>query len=392
VDAYRGLVRNFTLLNYSFFVSFFPQLIAGPITHHSEIMPQIGPSQRRDFAADLAVGISIFVVGLFKKVIIADGLAIYADAGYAMVKAGHPLDSASAWITVLCYSFQLYYDFSGYSDMAVGLARMFGFELPVNFYSPYKASSIIDFWRRWHITLSRFLRDYLYIPLGGNRRGPLRRYLNLAVVMLLGGLWHGANWTFVIWGGVHGLMLAVNHGWRALPLSRCLALKTRLAEGVAVFVTFTAVTLAWILFRSETLADANTMFASLWPMTGDPSGWPSFWGLWRGQFTDLRYVLALTEWFRPRELWPAVLPPEYLATATRPMGLFLLCVGIATFAAPNTYQIFGRFKPALGLPDETVGSGILRRLDWRVAAIVAGMFLLSILRLSHVSPFLYYQF
>jgi D-alanyl-lipoteichoic acid acyltransferase DltB (MBOAT superfamily) len=115
--------------------------------------------------------------------------------------------------------------------MAVGLARMFGFELPVNFYSPYKASSIIDFWRRWHITLSRFLRDYLYIPLGGNRRGPLRRYLNLAVVMLLGGLWHGANWTFVIWGGVHGLMLAVNHGWRALPLSRCLALKTRLAEG-----------------------------------------------------------------------------------------------------------------------------------------------------------------
>src|SRR5262245_1601463 len=172
VDAYRGLVRNFTLLNYSFFVSFFPQLIAGPITHHSEIMPQIGPSQRRDFAADLAVGFSIFVVGLFKKVVIADSLAIYADAGYATVRAGHPLDSASAWITVLCYSFQLYYDFSGYSDMAVGLARMFGFELPVNFYSPYKASSIIDFWWRWHITLSRFLRDYLYIPLGGNRHGP----------------------------------------------------------------------------------------------------------------------------------------------------------------------------------------------------------------------------
>jgi len=199
-----------------------------------------------------------------------------ADAGYATVRAGHPLDSASAWITVLCYSFQLYYDFSGYSDMAVGLARMFGFELPVNFYSPYKASSIIDFWRRWHITLSRFLRDYLYIPLGGNRHGPVRRYLNLAVVMLLGGLWHGANWTFVIWGGVHGLMLGVNHAWRAFLLSRRLALKTRLADGVAVLVTFTAVTLAWILFRSETLADAKTMFVSLWPMTGDPSGWPSF--------------------------------------------------------------------------------------------------------------------
>jgi alginate O-acetyltransferase complex protein AlgI len=385
-------VRNFTLPNYAFFVTFFPQLIAGPITHHSEIMPQIGPSQRRDLAADIAVGVSIFVVGLFKKVVIADSLAVYADAGYATVKAGHPLDTASAWVTVLSYSFQLYYDFSGYSDMAVGLARMFGFQLPVNFYSPYKAPSIIDFWRRWHITLSRFLRDYLYIPLGGNRRGTLRRYLNLGIVMLLGGLWHGANWTFVIWGGLHGLMLTVNHAWRALPVSRSLAFKTRLADRLAVLVTFIAVTLAWVLFRSETLADAKAMFAYLWPMTADPMGWPSFKGLLRTQFIDLRYVLTLTEWFRPRELWPAILPPNYLATATRPVGLLLVCVGIATFTMPNTYQIFGRFKPALGLPEETLGSGILHRLDWRVAIIVSGMFLLAVLRLSHVSPFLYYQF
>jgi D-alanyl-lipoteichoic acid acyltransferase DltB (MBOAT superfamily) len=392
VDAHRGLVRNFTLLNYAFFVTFFPQLIAGPITHHSEIMPQIGPSQRRDLAADIAVGLSIFVVGLFKKVVVADSLAVYADAGYATVKAGHPLDTASAWVAVLSYSFQLYYDFSAYSDMAVGLARMFGFQLPVNFYSPYKSASIIDFWRRWHITLSRFLRDYLYIPLGGNRRGTVRRYLNLGIVMLLGGLWHGANWTFVLWGGIHGLMLAVNHAWRALPVSRSVAFKTRLADGLAIAVTFTAVTLAWVLFRSETFADAGTMFAYLWPMTLEPSGWPSFWGLLHGQFTDIRSVLALTEWFRPRELWPPVLPPDYLATTPRPVGLFLLCVGLATFTFPNTYQIFGRFKPALGLPDETVASGILHRLDWRIAVVVAGLFLLSVLRLSHVSPFLYYQF
>src|SRR5262249_6343719 len=269
VDAHRGLVRNFTLLNYAFFVTFFPQLIAGPITHHSEIMPQIGPSQRRHMAADLAVGISIFVVGLFKKVIVADGFAIYADAGYATVKAGYPLDSASAWITVLCYSFQLYYDFSGYSDMAVGLARMFGFQLPVNFYSPYKASSIIDFWRRWHITLSRFLRDYLYIPLGGNRRGPVRRYLNLGIVMLLGGLWHGANWTFMLWGGVHGLLLCVNHAWQALPFARHPLLQSAVARGVAILLTFVAVTLAWILFRSETLTDAARMFTYLWPTSFD---------------------------------------------------------------------------------------------------------------------------
>jgi alginate O-acetyltransferase complex protein AlgI len=386
VDAHRGLVRNFTLLNYLFFVSFFPQLIAGPITHHSEIMPQIEPARRRDFAADLAVGISIFVVGLFKKVVIADSLAVYADAGYAMLKAGQPLDPASAWTTVLCYSFQLYYDFSGYSDMAVGLARMFGYVLPVNFYSPYKASSIIDFWRRWHITLSRFLRDYLYIPLGGNRHGPLRRYLNLGIVMLLGGLWHGANWTFVTWGAVHGLLLGLNHAWRAIPLSQSIALKSRPAEGFAVLLTFTAVTFAWIPFRADSLADTARMLSYI----ADPTILTSLWGSIESQFGGLKE--GLTSWFQPRELWPQVLPPNFLATETRPLGLLLLGIGIATFAMPNTYQIFARFKPALGLPEETGWQGALGRLDWRVAFVVAGMFLLSVLRLSHVSPFLYYQF
>ena len=392
VDAYRGLVRNFTPLNYTFFVTFFPQLIAGPITHHSEIMPQIVPSQRRDITADLAVGISIFVVGLFKKVVIADSLAIYADAGYAMLRAGQPLDHASAWVTVLCYSFQLYYDFSGYSDMAIGLARMFGFRLPVNFYSPYKSTSIIDFWRRWHITLSRFLRDYLYIPLGGNRRGPVRRYVNLGIVMLLGGLWHGANWTFVVWGAVHGLMLALNHAWRAIPFSNSFVFKTRPAERIATFTTFVAVTLAWIPFRADSLADAKTMMSFLWTNLAGRDGLASLWGSIESQFGELKYVFTLTdEWFRPRDLWPPVLPPNYLATETRPLGLLLLCLGVATFAMPNTYQIFGRFEPALGLPEETP-YGALTRLDWRVSLIIAAMFVFSVLQLSHVSPFLYYQF
>jgi alginate O-acetyltransferase complex protein AlgI len=392
VDAYRGLVRNFTPLNYTFFVTFFPQLIAGPITHHSEIMPQIGPSQRRDIAADLAVGISIFVVGLFKKVVIADSLAIYADAGYAMLREGRPLDHASAWVTVLCYSFQLYYDFSGYSDMAIGLARMFGFRLPVNFYSPYKSTSIIDFWRRWHITLSRFLRDYLYIPLGGNRRGPVRRYVNLGIVMLLGGLWHGANWTFVVWGAVHGLMLALNHAWRAIPFSNSFVFKTRPAERIATFTTFVAVTLAWVPFRADSLADAKTMMSYLWTNLAGRDGLASLWGSIESQFGELKYVFTLTdEWFRPRDLWPSVLPANYLATETRPLGLLLLCLGAATFAMPNTYQIFGRFEPALGLPEETP-YGALTRLDWRVSLIIAAMFVFSVLQLSHVSPFLYYQF
>jgi alginate O-acetyltransferase complex protein AlgI len=287
---------------------------------------------------------------------------------------------------VLCYSLQLYYDFSGYSDMAVGLARMFGFVLPVNFYSPYKASSIIDFWRRWHITLSRFLRDYLYIPLGGNRHGPLRRYLNLGIVMLLGGLWHGANWTFVTWGAVHGLLLGLNHAWRAVPLSQSIALKSRPAEAFAVLLTFTAVTFAWIPFRADSLADTARMLSYI----ADPTILTSLWGSIESQFGGLKE--GLTSWFQPRELWPQVLPPNYLATETRPLGLLLLCIGIATFTMPNTYQIFARFKPALGLPEETGWPGALRRLDWRVAFVVAGMFLLSVLRLSHVSPFLYYQF
>ena len=251
VDAYRGLVRNFTLLNYALFVTFFPQLIAGPIVHHAEIMPQLRSAMWRDFSADFAVGSSIFIIGLFKKVVIADTFAVYADAGYAAVKAGHPLDGASAWITVLSYGFQLYYDFSGYSDMAVGLGRMFGIRLPINFYSPYQATSIIDFWRRWHMSLSRFLRDYLYFPLGGGRRGPVRRYVNLMIVMLLGGLWHGANWTFVVWGGAHGLMLIVNHAWNALPLSRHPVMATLPARALAIAVTFLLVMLAWVPFRAE---------------------------------------------------------------------------------------------------------------------------------------------
>ncbi|MGA2895599.1 MAG: MBOAT family protein [Xanthobacteraceae bacterium] len=392
VDAYQGRVRDFTLLNYALFVTFFPQLIAGPITHHSEILPQLGKAPKRDFAGDLAVGFSIFVVGLFKKVMIADGIAIYADAGYATVKAGNPLDTASAWISVLSYSLQLYYDFSAYSDMAVGLARMFGIVLPVNFYSPYKAISIIDFWRRWHMTLSRFLRDYLYIPLGGNRHGPVRRYLNLAITMLLGGLWHGANWTFVLWGGLHGLMLAFNHGWNALPYSRHPLMKSGAVRVFSTALTFIAVTLAWVLFRAESFAQAQVMFGHLFPSPSDPLGWHSLSRFWSAQFHGGGLV-RLIDWFKPRELWPQVLPPDFLSSTLHPVGLELLIIGLATFLLPNTYQIFRRFDPALGLPEDSKKpNGALGRLDWHVALLIAAAFVISVLGMSHVSPFLYFQF
>jgi len=202
IDAYRGETEEDDLLNYFLFVTFFPQLIAGPIVHHREMLPQFlrrGATRLRP--NHLAVGITIFAIGLFKKVIIADGMAGYATPVFAAADRGFALTFPEAWSGVLAYSFQIYFDFSGYSDMAIGLARLLGIRLPINFFSPYKADSIIEFWRRWHISLSRFLRDYLYIPLGGGRAGVPARYRNILITMLLGGLWHGAGWTFIVWGG-----------------------------------------------------------------------------------------------------------------------------------------------------------------------------------------------
>lgn len=390
VDAHRGLVRNFSILDYIFFVTFFPQLIAGPIVHHAEIMPQLRNSMQRDFKIDFSIGISIFIVGLFKKVIVADTLAVYADAGYSMVKDGLPLDTASAWITVLSYSLQLYYDFSGYSDMAIGFARMFGIVLPLNFYSPYKAQSIIDFWRRWHITLSRFLRDYLYFPLGGNRHGTLRRYVNLAIVMLLGGLWHGANWTFAVWGGIHGLLLSVNHAWRKLPFTKYSFYQTKLIRSFSIATTFLLVTLAWVPFRANTIAEAKIMFGNLFSNFNKHEGLHSFGNFFHNQFTNLH---GITKWFIPRELWPTVLPPDFLATTARPVGIELLIFLSAVFLIPNTAQLFNRFNPALHLDAHPHASlSALPNLGARLAMMLALMFVFCILKLSHVSPFLYFQF
>src|SRR6516225_3390946 len=214
VDVMRGAKVERDIVSFTLFVSFFPQLIAGPLVHHAEMIPQFKRERLGRSTSLAAQGWAVFVAGLFKKVAIADNLAQFANPLFAQVDVGGSVPTEWAWLAILAYSLQIYFDFSGYSDMAIGLALMFGIRLPVNFRSPYKATSIIEFWRRWHITLSRFLRDYLYIPLGGNRFGVGRRYINLMLTMLLGGLWHGAGWTFLIWGGLHGLYLVVNHQWR----------------------------------------------------------------------------------------------------------------------------------------------------------------------------------
>lgn len=394
VDAYRGAVTHFTLRNYTLFVTFFPQLIAGPIVHHAEMMPQfdrkIGTGEVN---RDLAIGLSIFCVGLFKKVVIADACAVYADAGYAQIKSGQPIDAASAWVAVVAYSLQLYYDFSGYSDMAVGLARLFGIKLPVNFFSPYQATSIIEFWRRWHITLSRFLRDYLYFPLGGNRNGPARRYVNLVVVMLLGGFWHGANWTFVVWGGVHGVLLVANHAWRHWSISNARIFSTAPLRGIFTLLTFIAVTLAWVPFRAENIAQAGRMMDALFGGDGGAVAViASFRQFWVHQFADPKLAWDVLAWFKPRELWPGTLPENFLATY-RPVGFFLLGLLVFTLRAPNTSQLFGRFSPVLNVTDAQLRHpDVIKSLDWKAAFVLSAMFVFSVLQLSRVSPFLYFQF
>ena len=389
-DAYRGDVRNFSLLNHAFFVTFFPQLIAGPIVHHAEIMPQLDTPAGRPARDDLAVGTCIFVVGLFKKVIVADGLAMFADAGFDTIHAGFPLGPASAWIAIFAYAFQIYFDFSGYSDMAVGLARMFGLLLPVNFFSPYKACGFIDFWRRWHITLSRFLKDYLYIPLGGNRRGRVRQYLNLAAVMLLGGLWHGAAWKFVLWGGGHGVMLIANHLWNRLPVARLALWRSRLVRIPAIAVTFVAAALLWVPFRADTLGDAIGIFRAACPAESGVL-WPSISHFLDKQFGHILSPSVLHHWFTARELWPTPLPPDYLSTVVQPVGLVLAAVAVLTFALPNTTQLFARFDPAAGAEKLAVRLS-LRVLGFRWAVATAAMFVIAVFGLSHLSPFLYFQF
>lgn len=203
VDARRGEAKEYSLIHYCLFVTYFPHLIAGPILHHGEMMPQFrNDATYRVKWENLAVGLTLFLIGLYKKTVLADGIAEFVGPAFNAAAAGSSLTLLNAWVAALAYTFQIYFDFSGYSDMAIGLSRLFGIVLPLNFDSPYKATSIIDFWRRWHITLSRFLRDYLYVSLGGNRKGTTRRYLNLFLTMLLGGFWHGAGWTFMCWGAM----------------------------------------------------------------------------------------------------------------------------------------------------------------------------------------------
>lgn len=271
IDTYRGNVTQSGFTRYMLFVSFFPQLIAGPIVYHKEMMPQFARETlaRLDWR-DIALGLTLFSIGLFKKVCLADRVAEQATPVFKLAESGEVLTFFTAWGGALSYTFQIYFDFSGYSDMALGLACLFGIRLPVNFYSPYRATNIIEFWRHWHMTLSRMLREYLYIPLGGSRRGSRRRYFNLMLTMLIGGLWHGAAWTFVVWGGLHGIYLAINHGWHAVRrrLGHDLERHTVLGRAAGTLLTFLAVVVAWVFFRAESFDGARVMLEGMAGLNG----------------------------------------------------------------------------------------------------------------------------
>jgi len=378
-DIHAGQTRLPPLRRYGLFVSFFPQLIAGPIVHHSEMMPQL---RREAYAIDLpkvTEGMFFFAAGLFKKVVIADGFAVYANRYFALDLGETAVSTGDAWLGVLAYTLQLYFDFAGYSDMAIGLGLMFGVRLPINFNSPYKAVSVVDFWRRWHMTLSRFLRDYLYIPLGGNRKGRARRYLNLFITMLLGGLWHGAGWTFAFWGALHGLYLALNHAWtlaaRRLGLENLTASAPGRWSGRAV--TFVLVALAWVPFRAESLSFTLDSWraqlgmgrdaAPLFPHAGD---WPepAAWALSPVDFS----LLILPPW-----IW---------------IGAGL---AIAWFA-PNTQEI-ARWAGYPGVPGGQARPA-LQAAPWRTAGFLtlfAAFAIGAASRLINADAkieFLYFQF
>ena len=323
----------------------------------------------------IAVGISIFFLGLFKKVVLADSLSPYSIEIFAAVSRGELLSFFEAWKGALAYTFQLYFDFSGYSDMAVGIAFLFGIRLPLNFNSPYKATSIIEFWRRWHITLSRFLKDYLYIPLGGNRKSAFRRYLNLMITMLLGGLWHGAGWTFIIWGGLHGLYLVANNAWRKLKkFSSVPRVNNAITRLFSRLITFLAVVVAWVYFRADNIDAANLMVKSLFGHGGIL--WPEDARTQLGAFANI-----FSSWG---------LQYQYVKYFNGLENLLLMLVLIVfVWFAPNLQQLFVR-HPAVTDPLKPAYMQWRPNRKWGAFIILIAV--VSILKLGQVSEFLYFQF
>lgn len=349
VAVYRGEAVGLSFLEYATTVSFFPYLTSGPLVSLGNVAEQMQGGGGRRWAEDAAVGLSLMVVGLFKKVVLGDAVAGYADHIFALAATPTPVDFVHSWLGALSYTFQIYFDFSGYTDMAIGMARLFGIVLPQNFNSPYKSASVAEFWRRWHITLSRFLRDHLYIPLGGNRQGRWRQSVNLMITMVLCGLWHGAGWPFVLWGGLHGLYLC---GQRLLG-----RLLPPLGRPVKVAITFLLIVVSWVVFRAESLAVTGKMLTGMVGAAG-------FWTL-----SGVIKVAHCLEWLT---------------------GCALIC-----FVMPNSQQLFEAYHPCLlyrGYNDNLARA----RFAWSPGlvsfGVIFGLWLIALYHLDRGGSFIYAQF
>ena len=348
VDSYKGLTLEYDFLNYCLFVSFFPQLIAGPIVHHKEMMPQFSRIRNALINWDnIALGLSVFSIGLFKKVVIADTFAIWAKSGFDQSTI---LTFVEAWVASLSYTFQLYYDFSGYTDMAIGSALLFNIKLPYNFNSPYKALNIQDFWRRWHMTLSRWLRDYLYVTIGGNRLGNFRTYINLFITFLLGGLWHGAGWTFVLWGAMHGASAGAHKFWQSFGI--------RMPKLAGWLLTFFFVHCSWVFFRATSYSDAIKVFKGMFGLNG----------FWRLQESP-SLAIFISDFNAP---WDAAL--------AKIDGSFFSLIFILFFGA---ITVFGKNSNNYSMENKPIIVNVL---------FVSILLSTSILFINRISEFIYFQF
>jgi D-alanyl-lipoteichoic acid acyltransferase DltB (MBOAT superfamily) len=404
IDVHGRRIPSFTLRDYGLFVLFFPQLIAGPIVHYREMMPQFQQARCRWDKENIAVGLSLFGFGLFKKVVLADGISEYVSPIYETASAGSEVTLFPAWIAAIGFTLQIYFDFSGYSDMALGLARFFGVRLPANFDSPLKATNIIDFWLRWHITLTRFLTAYLYNPLVlwltrrrmvkrlpglGGRAPGVGAFLQLLagptlLTMFVSGLWHGAGYLFILWGLLHGVYLSVNHAWRLFGPRNWSSKETydRFMRPTGFVLTFLSVVVAMVLFRSANTDAAKELLQGLVGLNGIslPQQFLAQLGPLKGLLQS--FVTAST-----------VMSAQEFVFAMAWLGVLLL----VALLFPNTLQLMARYEPALGVhPRPAAPFSLLRVLDWTPtvpwAVVVSSLVVAAVLRIGGKSEFLYWQF
>tara|TARA_B110000438_G_scaffold303772_1_gene367234 strand:+ start:1566 stop:3047 length:1482 start_codon:yes stop_codon:yes gene_type:complete len=398
IDSYRGLTKGYNFLHYCLFVTFFPQLIAGPIVHHAEMMPQFKKINTYRFSnTHLSVGITLFMFGLFKKVVLADGIAVYATPIFQAAENGLDLTIFEAWIGALAYTFQLYFDFSGYSDMALGLARMFGITLPVNFFSPYKAKNIIEFWRRWHITLHRFITNYVFFPLDlKSKRFLIKNNITISfsfllnpvfpimTAFLISGLWHGAGWTFIIWGGMHGIYLSINYFWHNIR-RKILNYENKpslIGRYFGHTLTFISVVLAWVMFRAETLEGSKVMYMAMLGYNG--ISFPPSLQLFLGNMGNLTGSLEIS--------FDGLFYHGYLVDPLKGVFMILSMLLIVWFA-PNTNELMRNYKPVIGFEHHIKKYNFITwapNRKWLITVSIISYLALS--SLFKVSEFLYFQF